>query len=327
MNTKVRQTKSNFEGREISDLKNMLETSSQIYKDNIAFKYNTAEGEIMEKTYEDLKKDVDSLGTKLIELGLKGKKIAIIGLNSYKWCVTYLATVCGTGIVVPIDKALPANEIENLIEKSEAEAIFFDYKYLDKIKEIKGKNISNLKYCVCFTAVESKTVESFDNLLNHGRNLLESGDKSFVEAKINPEECNMLIFTSGTTSASKAVMLCHRNLASNVMAVNSVIGYRQEDVLLSFLPIHHTLECTVTFLTSIYSGACIAICEGLRYVAQDLVKYKVSMFASVPLVVESMYKKLQKAMEDSNNTLTKEQIIRIFRRKLKICTCWCSSTW
>jgi len=271
---------------EISDLKDMLNKSATQYKNNIAFKFReTPNGKIAERTYEEFKKDVDSLGTALINLGLKGKKIAVIGNNSYEWCVAYMAVVCGTGIVVPIDKALPKGEIENLLKISECEAVLFEYKYEEVMSEIKEKNNTIIKHYINF-------IESMQSLIKSGNELINKGEKSFVDAKIDNKAVSSLLFTSGTTSLSKAVMLSQYNICSNIMSVSSVLKYYPNDTLLSFLPIHHTLENTATFLTGIYSGACLGMCEGIRYISQNLIDYKVSVFIAVPLVLENIYKKI-----------------------------------
>jgi len=306
MNYKVKTSEILHEVRRVEDLKEMIETSIKIYGNNVAFKYSKDE-KIVEVKYTQLGEDINNLGTALLDLGLKGKKIAVIGSNSYKWCVSYLAVVCGVGVVVPIDKALPAMEIENILRTSEAEAVIFENKYIDTIKQIKEyKNIS-LKYLISMD--KNEDVFSIDELINKGHLLISEGNKTFIEAKIDNKEMSMLLFTSGTTSKSKAVMLSHQNIVSNIMSLSQVLKFREDDILLSFLPIHHTFECTVTFLNGLYNGSCIAICGGLRYILQDLVTYKVSVFATVPLVVENMYKKILKQKELSNNTLTKEQII------------------
>ena len=300
MNLKVRQGERIHKSKEIKNIKDMLEKSAELYKNNIAFKYKE-NGEIKTVTYEQVKKDVDALGTALINLGLKNKKIAIVGVNSYKWVVAYLATVCGTGIVVPIDKALPANEIENLINQSNAEAVFFDEKYTEYIKNMK---VPSLKHSICFENA------SFDNLINTGKELLKNNAKSFINAEIDDKAMNIILFTSGTTSNSKGVMLSHSNICTNIMGLSEVLEYKQEDIILSFLPIHHTFESTVTMLSGLYNGCCMAFCEGLRYVVQNIKDFNISIFTTVPLVLENLYKKVQQQVVASEGKVTAEAILK-----------------
>ena len=315
---KIKTPKDLYDIVNINNLKELVDYSTSTYKNNIAFKFkNLTDGTISSVTYEKFGKDVNSLGTKLLDLGLKNKKIAIIGNNSYEWCVSYLSVVCGTGVVVPIDKALPKTEIENLLKLSDSECILFDKKHSEIIKQIKNDNLTNLKYFICFDSDE-KDMLSFYSLISSGQNLLDNGNTDFSDAKINNDEMSIMLFTSGTTSLSKAVMLSHTNICSNIMGLSSVLKYYPDDILLSFLPIHHTFECTVTFLTGIYSGSCLAICEGLRFIAQNLTDYKVSVFITVPLVLENMYKKIQMANESSNGTLSNEDVLKFLGGHLRL---------
>lgn len=320
MDTTVKTSEVLHKFRKINNLKEMLRVSCEEYKENIAFKYRENE-QIVDVKYPQVQEDVNNLGTALFDLNLKSKKVAIIGLNSYRWCLTYLATVCGIGVIVPIDKALPQNEIENILVQSEAEAIFFDGKYTETLKSIKYNGNTSLKHLVCFDeTIKDNDVMNFSTLLDLGNSLIENGMTHFIDAEIDNKELSILLFTSGTTAASKAVMLSHYNICSNMMSLSSVIKYYPDDVLLSFLPIHHTLECTVTFLTGLYSGSCIAICQGLKYILADIVEYRASVFASVPLVLENMYKKITKQIEDAKAagiTITNEQILASLGGKLR----------
>ena len=220
------------------------------------------------------------------------------------------------GIVVPIDKALPKIEIENILVQSEAAAIFFDEKYIETMKEIK-KDDPLLKYLICFSDTRDNSIKSLDSLLELGNSLLEKKDTSFIDSNVDNDVMNMMLFTSGTTSNAKAVMLSHSNIVTNIMQIASVVKYYDDDIFLSFLPMHHAFECTISFLMALYNGSCLAICRGLKYVSQDLIDYKATIFCSVPLVLESMYKKVLKEIEISNNTLTKQQILDMFGGKLR----------
>lgn len=196
MNNKVTSSEVLNKVREISNLKDMLYDSAKMYKDNIAFKYKE-DGNAIEVKYEEFKNDVNALGTSLLDLGLKDEKIALIGINSYKWCTSYLGTVCGTGIIVPIDKALPLQEIRNLITASKASTVFFDSKYLDIFKEIKKEGKTNLKHLICFgNDVNDKDVISFDSLIRKGKELIEKNDTSFIDIKVDNKVMNMLLYTS-----------------------------------------------------------------------------------------------------------------------------------
>ena len=285
--------------RKIEDLKDMLKQSELEFGEQAAYKFKTEkENEFRIITYKEFASHVNSLGTALMNIGLTNKKIAIIGENRYEWGVAYLAVCCGTGIVVPLDKSLPQNEIESLIIRSGVEAIFFSSKYNEIMDDIRKRNTTDLRYYISMDLQEKEDgIYSQYELIRKGKNLIANGDKKFLEAKIDNEKMSIMLFTSGTTAMSKAVMLSHKNICSNLMDIASVIKLDTKDTLLSFLPLHHTFECTVGFLYPIYSGSSIAFCEGIRHIADNIKDYQITAMISVPILFENMYKKVIKAIE------------------------------
>ena len=252
----------------------------------------------IEKTYEEYISDVKALSTSLLELGYERKKIALIGNNRYEWCTTYMAVTTGNMIIVPIDKALPENEIENLITRSGAEVVFFDKKYNDVMLKLKKDKNNNVNTLISMDNENIKEIEKYNELLKTGYKLLESvGSTKYEDIKIDSEKMSILLFTSGTTSTPKGVMLSQKNICSNLSDFSSWVKIYPKDILLSFLPIHHTFECTITFLYGMYSGATVAFCDGLKYIQKNMKEYKVSILVAVPLVLETMYKKIQKGIK------------------------------
>ena len=261
------------------------------------------------------------MGTALISMGLKGKRIAIISENRYEWGQSYLAICCGTGIVVPIDKALPEGEIENLIKRSKVEAIFFSEKYEKILTKIKEEGNSDLKVLISMEDETKDGIYSQKDLLKQGKKLIEdAGDRRFIDATIDNESMGIMLFTSGTTDISKAVALSHKNICSNLMDIASVIEVTEKDTMLSLLPLHHTFESTVGFLYPLYKGACVAFCDGIRHFAENINEYKVTVIVSVPLLFENMYKKMMKAVEKQGKLKTVQTGIKIsnFLRKFGI---------
>lgn len=278
--------------RYINDLKDMLEQSERIYGSKNAFYVKTSNDTYEGITFTQFKNDVDAFGTAMIDLGLKGKYIGVIGENSYKWCLSYLSVVNGTGIVVPLDKELPLQEIQNLVDRSEACALVFSSKLEAEIQSLLP-SLKTVKYFINMDALEdSQWYLSLDKLILKGQQLISTGDRSFLDAKINREEMSILLFTSGTTDKSKGVMLSHKNLASNIMSVCSVIHVYSEDSSLSILPLHHTYECTCDFLLLIYNGATLSFNEGLKHIAKNFKETSPSVVFLVPLILENMYKKI-----------------------------------
>ncbi len=303
-----------------TDLKDMLNKSTEKFGDKPAYVFKTEKpGEFDEITYNEFKNDIDALGTALINLGLKDKRIAVIGDNRYEWGVSYLAVANGTGIVVPLDKLLPNNEIESLIMRAEVEAIIYTKKYDSVMEDLKEKKNTNLKYFISMDLEESTNgVISFRKLIEKGKEQIENGDRKFLDAEIRPEEMGIMLFTSGTTSQSKAVMLSQKNIVSNLMDIAATINADENDRFLSFLPLHHTFECTVGFLYPISKGSSIAFCEGLRHIADNIKEFETTIMISVPVLFEGMGKKVLKAIENKGQLKKVNMGMKISNALLKV---------
>lgn len=282
-----------YDVRPITNLKELIVSSSEIFADKAAFFVkDKSSGSYLPITYRKFKEDVDSLGTALLSLGLKGERIVVIGENRYEWAVAYLAAVNGTGTVVPLDRELPRNEIETLVKRSEASVVIYSGNLKENVLSA-IPDFKTVKYFINMDAEEDREgIISFRQLLAKGHELVKNGDSDFIDAPIDNEAMNMLLFTSGTTDQSKAVMLSHRNICSNLMSMCSMLYIDPTDIFLSVLPIHHTYECTCGFLCPIYRGAAVAYCEGLRHIPQNMQEAKVTVLLGVPLIYEAMYKRI-----------------------------------
>ena len=303
-----------------TDLKDMLEKTGELYGDRPAYLFKTEEeGKFREITHKEFRDDIKALGTKLVDMGLKDKRVAVISENRYEWGIVYLAVVTGTGIIVPLDKSLPENEIESLIIRSEVEAIFYSKKYDEVMNKIKKENNTKVKYFISMDLEkEEDNVYSEYELIKQGKELLESGNREFLDATIDAEKMSIMLFTSGTTAMSKAVMLSHKNICANLMDIASVIKVDENDRFLSFLPLHHTFECTVGFLYPISKGGAIAFCEGIRHIADNIKEYQITAMISVPILFESMYKKVMKNIEKKGKLGTVQKGIKISQFLLKL---------
>ncbi|MEG2118046.1 MAG: AMP-binding protein, partial [Clostridia bacterium] len=285
-----------YKNYEVTDLKDMLFKTAARNAKLIAFRIKDSTGKIIAITYDKFKKDVVALGTKLINMNMTGKKIAISGKNSYNWAVSYMASAI-VGIVVPIDKELGGADIVNFLNVSETSLIFADDKILKKLHEC--EDILNNKFTKYVDMTSLHTDIDFDVFLSDGESILDSGDTEFENIKINPDEMRILLFTSGTTGNSKAVCLSHKNVCSNIMSVAAVVKADKSVSVLSILPLHHTYECTLGFLFVIYGGGSIAYCEGLRQISKNMKEYSPSVLLSVPLLLESIQRLIIKNMEKS----------------------------
>ena len=282
----------------VTDLKDMLNKTRELYGDKPGYKIKIGKGQYKTYTHNEIRDMINYLGTALINLGLKGKRIGVIGENRYEWELAYLSVVCGVGIVVPMDKSLPANELEEVIERSEVEAIFYSKKYEEVIKKIKYSEKNKLKHLISMdTDIHEEGIYSEKELIEKGKEMVDSGNREYINAKINPEEMRIMLFTSGTTSKSKVVALSHKNLVSNVMDYASVVDVNSNDRILSFLPLHHVYECTVGMLVSLYVGAERSFCDGIRHIMENLNEYKITYAAFVPAIYEMMYKNIWKMIQ------------------------------
>ncbi len=288
-----------YQVRKIYDLKDMMVQSANLFGSRNAFLIKGKNGEYYSKTYTELKSEIDALGTALIDLGLKGKKIAILSQNRAEWCTTYLTVTGGVGIVVPLDRELPFNEIENLISRAGVSAVVFSSKHRKDM--VKLSQSSEIEFFIDMDLEEDdeNNFISLKSLIEKGKTLVSSGDRSYIDAVIDPDKMAALIFTSGTTDLAKGVMLSSKNIVADVMSVCSMLYLDETDSSLSILPLHHTYECTANFLVMMYNGCCFSFNEGLKYIVQNLQETRPTILMLVPLILENMHKKIIKQASKS----------------------------
>ncbi len=303
--------------KEFNNIKEIIYNSANIYADDIAFIIKHQEGK--NKTYENityksLLEQINSLGTKLFDMGFKNKRIAVLGRNRYEWVLGHLTNLLGGIITIPLDKDLQIDELENSLIRSKADAIYFDEKYIEKIEEIKSRNNTNIKNYICMSKLTG--YDDIHTLKEEGKKLLEEGNKEYISTKIDKNAMNILLFTSGTTSKSKAVMLSQENIASNIYAMQKVEDIRSTDSNLAFLPMHHIFGSTCLIMM-LACGVKTSFPDGLRYVSQNLKEYEVSVFVGVPLLVEAIYNKIVKEIDKQGKTKLIKIAIKISNFLLK----------
>ena len=273
-------------------------SSARLYGDRTAYLVkNTPGGKFQPITYNQLKDDVNALGTAFMNLGLKGKTVGIIGENRYEWVISHFATSFGTGIVAPLDKDLPVDELKNLISRAHISAIVYSGKVENHVmKAIEEQN--GIEFIISMDAEKSDDERlSWKELMVSGRKSLAKGDRTFTDAEIDPDVMAILLFTSGTTGLAKGVMLSHRNIVSNAMNMSEYVNLDKNAISLSILPIHHTYEFTVNHQTVLFQGQTVAICEGLKHIVQDMKESRATLLLGVPLVFEMMHKRIWKQAE------------------------------
>ena len=289
-----------FEYPDFENIKQIVYDVVKKYPNNKAFIVKNKENDKV--TYRnicftELLEEVNNFGAGLYKLGLKDKKIAIISKNRYEWALSYISILLGNMIAVPLDKGLTEIEIENSIERSNPDAIIFDNRISEHILKMK-ENI-NVKQYICMD--KNENFISIEEIIKLGKEAREKGFKEFDEAQIDSDKLSVLCFTSGTSAKSKIVMLSQKNIASDIVAMHATEDFRSTDVNLAFLPLHHTFGSTgILYLLSY--GAATAFPDGLRYISQNLKEYQVSVFIGVPLLIEAMYKKIMKEVENQGKT-------------------------
>lgn len=289
---------SNYPVRTITDLKDLINSSAELYGDRAAYLIkNRPGGKYVPVSYRRLKEDIDAFGTAMISLGLKDRHIGIIGETRYEWIVADLSAASGVGVAVPFDKELPAEELRNLIQRSHLSAIVYSGK-VEKLLRQAIEGLDTLDYVISMDAEQSDEDRlSMHALMEQGREMVRKGDRSYLDAVIDPDAMSILLFTSGTTGLAKGVMLSHKNIVSNVMNMSQYVQVTGEDVALSILPIHHTYEFTCDHMTVLYQGASVAVCEGLKHIVKNMSECRATLMLGVPLVFEMMHNRVWKQAE------------------------------
>ncbi|MFA5527328.1 MAG: AMP-binding protein [Peptostreptococcales bacterium] len=284
--------------RQIENLKDLVDSSAGLYGENNVFlRKDKPAGQFLPITYQKLRDDMNALGTVLLNKNLKDKNIVIIGENRYEWILSYLAVVNGVGVVVPLDRELPQQDIENFINTSHASVIIYSDKIRNTIDNVKS-NVKSIEYVINMDSdAHEGNNYSLKKLLEEGYKLIRNQDRSYLDRAIDNEETRIILFTSGTMGNSKGVMLSHKNICENIMNTSQYVDITSEDRALSVLPIHHTYECSCGILIPLYKGACIVFCEGLKYIVKNMQEAKITVMVGVPLLYESMYRKIWRKVE------------------------------
>lgn len=303
--------------RNLHTVQEILLTSAHIFADRPAFKVKHKKGgEYHDITYRQFKEDVDAFGTYLISKGLDGKKIGIIGANSYQWTVAYFAILSGVGILVPLDKDLKKDEINNLAKRANIAALIHTKKYNEYIEDLDFE--LRVKTTVYQDASKAEDPQYMLWMIEEGKKLLKQGNTDFIDKKTEPDAFASLLFTSGTTGTPKGVMLSNENLVFSVLAPSRIVDIKEGDVSLSILPAHHTFESTINMLTIFFQGGSIAFCEGLKYVLKNIQEAGVSVMVGVPLIVESIYSRIWKQARAGKKDKILKRLIKLNRRLMAL---------
>ena len=292
------------------NIKDLMQQTVKLYGDTVAYKFKSGNGdEVKEVTYREFDTETEYIGTGLFSLGLAGGHIGCAGENSYRWIVTCLAALKGSGVFCTIDKELPESDLINIINGGEDDVVFCDKKREEIFKRIRDQ-LPNVKYFVCFDRAEDEgEFLSYDKLLEKGKQLYESGERGYDRLSNDVMELKLLIYTSGTTGIAKGVMLSEKNICSMVY-----YGLRTSQVRpvgLSVLPYHHSYELVAGILVAIRYGATVCINESLKRVLKNLQLYKPQYIYLVPGFLEVFYRSVWANIEKKGKTKTVKNALKV----------------
>ena len=301
-----------YEATEFNNIKEIIynsakkypETNAFIIKNNFDERAVDAEGKYTYITYKAFLKDINSLGTAFFKCGFKDKRVALLGRNCYEWALTHFTSLLGGMVSVPLDKELHDVELTQSVMRSKADIIVFDSKYVDKIEKLKENSEITVKEYISMEKLDG--YKDINSLKLEGAELLNKGNKGYTDVTIDNDKMAILLFTSGTSANSKAVMLSQKNIAANIYAMQRVEPIRNGDTNIALLPFHHIFGSTCIAMM-LACGVTNTFADGIRYVAKNLKEYKVSIFVGVPVLIESIYKNIQKQIKKQG----KEKILKV----------------
>ena len=270
----------------VTDLKNLLLRAHRAFGENVCV-VDREKGLPVAHTYLEFKEKIDAVGTALIDMGYKGKHIAILAQNSYDWLVAFFAVACGVGVAVPLDKELDDETLSRLLDKADCEAVFCTKPYFKTVKKHMESHPGFARAFTMYRDDEDERFINIDALIEKGKGLLAAGNREFIDAKIDPEQMMCILFTSGTTGANKGVMLSHRNLMANVEKLIATIPTEYSSF--SVLPMNHVYELCCNCFTALYMNAVIYINDSLKNIQKNLLEFKPEAMAVVPMVIEGLY--------------------------------------
>ena len=297
------------------NFRDMIDYAANTYKDDDAFilKKKKSDGtDYLHITYTNFRNDVRLLCAGLCARDFAGKRIAVIGNNSYEWLLAYLSALCSGGVSVPLDKGLPIDETVSSLRRSKTDVLFFDKGHSDMIKKIADDCQSGVSSFICM-----EPLEGFDDL----RSIMRDGKNEDIDKcwsiPVDGDAMTILLFTSGTTSTSKAVMLSQKNVTSNSYGMLLCEDMRRGDVNMAFLPYHHTFGAGQQILMLAVGGTTV-YCDGLKYIQKNLQEYGVTFFVCVPLLIEAIYKKIMTGIKKQGKEKAFERGKRISAFLLKL---------
>ena len=267
------------EGKSFENIRSAIRAAARRYSARPAIMQKFA-GAYREISYAELLYKVEGLGTELLSRGFFGKKIILIGDNSLEWATVFLSVVSGLGTVIPIDKEISDTDLEKIVSSTETYAVFYSPKYEEKIKSLGGEI---KKYS--FNAIEA--------LIEEGASKLALGDTDYLRLSIEPDDTAIIFRSVSSAGEVRGITLSQRSICFDLSALTKTVICYPEDVYLSVLPVSHVYEMICGFLYPLVSGACVAFCEGLRYMSRNIQEVRPTVMVCVPYLLETVYRKIR----------------------------------
>lgn len=267
------------DGKRIDNIRSAIRAAARRYSARPAIMQKFA-GSYREISYAELLYKVEGLGTELLSRGFYGKRIILLGDNCLEWATVYLACVCGLAVVVPVDKDIDTAGLIKISEKADAAAIFYSPKYEEKAEAL-GANIKKYSF------------NSLEALIEEGTGKLSGGDTDYLRLSIDEGDLAVICMSRSSSGEPRGIMLSQRNLCFDLSELTRTLICYPEDVFLSVLPMNHVYEMTCGFLYPLISGACIAFCEGLRYISRNIQEVRPTVMVCVPYLLDTIYRKIK----------------------------------
>lgn len=263
----------------IYTIKELLDFCVTAYSSKEAFAYRIKKQDYS-ISFVEFKSQVNAWGTYLFNEGYRDCHIAVFGENSYEWILTHFAVTCGGNVIVPIDKELDTESIVELLSDSESKVLVYSNTYADIAEQLQGK-LPNITY------IDMKEIAT---CIDIGKQLIKNGYTDYTNIEINKDDLASIVYTSGTTGKSKGVMLTHGNIATDTVATCQNVLIEGPTVLL--LPLHHTFGLVAGVMCVLFYGYSIYINSSLKRIMDDFQKAKPQHLSLVPLIVETLYKRI-----------------------------------
>lgn len=292
------------EPKEIKSLRDLVETSAELYGDKILYIYKRGEARYS-FSYNDYRRDLYRLGEGMSRIGLMGRTVAVIGESCPEYMTAYIAAVSGGGVIVPLDRDLGHAEIARFADLSGAEAVFYTEQFNDVLPSL-AEQMPQVRYFIPIAPAEgSDTTDGsssagdavilpYSELLALGDKVMEEGDRSFLDYDCTADMSQMsaLLFTSGTTGTSKGVMLSHANIVASVNAASRGTIFGPDNTFVDLLPMHHSYEITCGHLGAANLGGTVYINDSLKNTLRSITTFNPDSLIVVPLYVETMHKRI-----------------------------------